>query len=55
MRVKESRNLNRLIVKVRFEGLVIVLHGFTKKERHKTPTKELDIAFKRYQKLVKKP
>jgi phage-related protein len=55
IRVKESRNLHRVIIKVRLEDRVIVLHGFTKKEGQKTPAKELEIAYQRYQLMVKKP
>ncbi|MBF0195875.1 MAG: type II toxin-antitoxin system RelE/ParE family toxin [Magnetococcales bacterium] len=53
IRVKESRNLHRVIIKVRFRESVIVLHGFTKKEGQKTPKKELEIAYNRYLKFIK--
>ncbi|MBF0275636.1 MAG: type II toxin-antitoxin system RelE/ParE family toxin [Nitrospinae bacterium] len=53
IRVKESKNLHRVILKVRFKKSVIVLHGFTKKEGQKTPRKELEIAYKRYLEFIK--
>ena len=54
IRVKESRNLHRVVIKMKFGDRVIVLHGFTKKEGQKTPKKELEIAYQRYQLLIKK-
>jgi len=52
VRVKESKNLHRVIIKTRIGTDIIVLHGFTKKEGSPTPKKELDIAFERYIKLT---
>ncbi|MBF0382749.1 MAG: type II toxin-antitoxin system RelE/ParE family toxin [Magnetococcales bacterium] len=52
VRVKESRNLHRVIIKVRFRDSVIILHGFTKKEGQETAKKELEIAYKRYLKFI---
>ena len=52
VRVKESKNLHRVILKVRFRDSVIVLHGFTKKEGQKTPKKELEIAYRRYLEFI---
>lgn len=54
IRVKESKNLHRVIIKVQIKKVVIVLHGFTKKEGQKTPQKELDIALARYIKFKSK-
>lgn len=53
IRVKESRNLHRVIIKVHIRDKVVVLHGFTKKEGQKTPEKELKIAYERYMRLTK--
>lgn len=47
IRVKESRNLHRLIIQTRIGDLIIVLHGFTKKEGEATSQKELEIAYRR--------
>lgn len=47
IRIKESRNLHRLILHVKIKDCIYVLHGFTKKEGQKTPEKELKIAYKR--------
>ncbi len=52
VRVKESRYLHRVIIKVRFRDSIIVLHGFTKKEGQKTPKKELEIAYRRYLEFI---
>lgn len=52
VRVKESKNLHRIIIKTRIGDKVIVLHGFTKKEGEKTPQKDLDVAYSRYLKLI---
>ena len=54
VRVKEFRNLHRVIIKVKIKGRVIILHGFTKKEGQKTPKRELNIAYQRYQKMLTK-
>jgi len=51
IRVKESKKLHRVIIKVRIKDSVIVLHGFTKKEGQKTDQKELNIALERYLKF----
>ena len=47
IRIKESRNLHRLILHIKIKDCVHVLHGFTKKEGQKTPEKELEIAYNR--------
>lgn len=47
IRVKESKNLHRLIIQTRIGDLIVVLHGFTKKEGEPTPRKELEIAYRR--------
>lgn len=47
IRVKQSRNLHRVILHVQVGKRIIVLHGFTKKEGSATPKKELDIAYQR--------
>jgi len=52
IRVKESNNLHRVIIKVKIRDKIIVLHGFTKKEGQKTPSKELEIAYQRYRSLT---
>ena len=54
IRVKESKKLHRVIIKVRIKDSVIVLHGFTKKEGQKTPKKELEIAVNRYKYFMSK-
>jgi len=48
IRVKESNNLHRVIIHIKFKKIVLILHGFTKKEGRKTPEKELEIAHKRF-------
>lgn len=47
IRIKQSHNLHRVIIHVQFESLIIVLHGFTKKEGESTPEKELKVAYER--------
>ena len=54
IRIKESKNLHRVIIKVRMKDSVVVLHGFTEKEGQKIDTKELDIALERYLKFKEK-
>lgn len=51
VRVKESKNLHRIIIKTKIGDSVIVLHGFTKREGEPTPKKELEIAYERYLKF----
>lgn len=48
IRVKQSRNLHRVIIHVQIDTIIVVLHGFTKKEGEATPKKELQIAYQRY-------
>ena len=45
IRVKESRNLHRVIIHAQIGQAIIVLHGFTKKEGQATPQKEIEIAY----------
>lgn len=47
IRVKESKKLHRLIIQTRIGDLIVVLHGFTKREGEPTPQKELEIAYRR--------
>jgi len=53
IRVKESKKLHRVIIKVRIKEKIVVLHGFTKKEGQKTPPKEIEIAYQRFLTLTK--
>lgn len=53
IRVKESKKLHRVIIKVRIRDSILLLHGFTKKEGEETPQKELDIAYRRYLKSIR--
>lgn len=48
IRVKESRRLHRVLIKIKLSDCIIVLHGFTKKEGQATPKKELEIAYQRW-------
>lgn len=52
IRIKESKNLHRLILQIKIKDCVHVLHGFTKKEGQKTPEKELKIAYQRLLTLI---
>lgn len=58
IRVKESKKLHRVIIQVRFNELVICLHGFTKKEgmgtkeHKKLVAKAIEEATRRYNKLL---
>ena len=54
IRIKERKNLHRVIIKVRIRDAIIVLHGFTKREGENTPQKELEIALERYLKFKSK-
>ncbi|MBF0550408.1 MAG: type II toxin-antitoxin system RelE/ParE family toxin [Deltaproteobacteria bacterium] len=47
IRIKSSKNLYRLIIHVKPGNMVIVLHGFIKREGEGTPQKELEIAYNR--------
>jgi len=47
IRVKESKNLHRVIIRTRIGHSIVVLHGFTKKEGQATPERELKIAHQR--------
>ena len=53
IRVKESKNLHRLIIHTRIGDLIVVLHGFTKKEGKSTPQKELEIAYQRLSTIIR--
>ncbi|MBF0371388.1 MAG: type II toxin-antitoxin system RelE/ParE family toxin [Magnetococcales bacterium] len=48
VRVKESKKLHRVIIKIRLKNSILLLHGFTKREGEATPKKEIEIAYKRY-------
>lgn len=52
IRVKQSKNLHRIIIHVRIKTVVFILHGFTKKEGQATPIKELEIAHERLKALL---
>jgi phage-related protein len=46
IRIKSSSFLHRLILHIKKDEAIFVLHGFSKKEGEKTPAKELKIAYK---------
>ena len=48
-----GRNNIRLLFASAGKGVVMVLHAFSKKSQ-KTPTKELNLAMKRYQEMIDK-
>lgn len=59
IRIKESKSLHRVIIQIRFNDLIICLHGFTKKEamnnkeHKKLLAKEIKEAIRRYNKLIR--
>ncbi|MBF0530129.1 MAG: type II toxin-antitoxin system RelE/ParE family toxin [Deltaproteobacteria bacterium] len=52
IRIKSSKNLYWLIIHVKPDDMIIVLHGFIKREGEETPKKELEIAYNRVLKLI---
>lgn len=58
VRIKQSKNLHRVIIQTKYKEEIIVLHGFTKsenmkeKEHKKLLKKELKEAERRYKILI---